>query len=291
MTDKELNIEALLKKSLQPNFEPDDKLNNNTLELIEKMKENSTDKKSAGVILLSKQKSIYFLPKVAAAVIVFALIFTGGVYAANYIMNKVIVTDHGVSVGNEEYIDDEELSKPYESVSEETKNEYEPGADDKWLTKKEVLTNGLYLNTFYTYPDYETMISDTRFENIFDGIEPESKDPIYTITELDPITKEYSIDVNFNYGEGEFHLYQDVIEGNVADDAVFSIPITSKENERNYKAKTGLEYTLVDGTNIDNEKETTVLISYNEYNGYLSFSNLSEDEIHEILDHIVIGNH
>ena len=269
MTDKELNIEALLKKSLQPNFEPDDKLNNNTLELIEKMKENSTDKKSAGVILLSKQRSIYFLPKVAAAVIVFALIFTGGVYAANYIMNKVImnkviVTDHGVSVGNEEYIDDEELSKPYESVSEETKNEYEPGADDKWLTKKEVLTNGSFLNTFYTYPDYETMISDTRFENIFDGIEPESKDPIYTITELDPITKEYSIDVNFNYGEGEFHLYQDVIEGNVADDAVFSIPITSKENERNYKAKTGLEYTLVDGTNIDNEKETTVLISYNE---------------------------
>ncbi|MCR5544813.1 MAG: hypothetical protein K6F55_11825 [Eubacterium sp.] len=291
MTDKELNIESLLKKSLQPNFEPDDKLNNSTLELIEKMKENSTDKKSAGVILLSKQRSIYFLPKVAAAVIVFALIFTGGVYAANYIMNKVIVTDHGVSVGNEEYIDDEELSKPYESVSEETKNEYEPGADDKWLTKKEVLTNGSFLNTFYTFPDYETMISDTRFENIFDGIEPESKDPIYTITELDPITKEYSIDVNFNYGEGEFHLYQDVIEGNVADDAVFSIPITSKENERNYKAKTGLEYTLVDGTNIDNEKETTVLISYNEYNGYLSFSNLSEDEIHEILDHIVIGSH
>ena len=291
MTDKELNIESLLKKSLQPNFEPDDKLNNSTLELIEKMKENSTDKKSAGVILLSKQRSVYFLPKVAAAVIVFALIFTGGVYAANYIMNKVIVTDHGVSVGNEEYIDDEELSKPYESVSEETKNEYEPGADDKWLTKKEVLTNGLYLNTFYTYPDYETMVSDTRFENIFDGMEPESKDAIYTITEIDEITKEYSIDANFNYGEGEFHLYQDVIEGNVADDAVFSIPITSKENERNYKAKTGLEYTLVDGTNIDNEKETTVLISYNEYNGYLSFSNLSEDEIHEILDHIVIGSH
>lgn len=288
MTDKELNFDSLLRNSLRPGIEPDEELNKTTINRILEMQDDISEGKSIGVIQFRKHRTTYLLPKVAAAVIAFALVFTSGVYAANYLLRKVIVTDHGISVGNEENIDDEELSKPYEPVSEEEKNEYEPGENDKWLSKKEVLTSGTYLNTFYTYPDYGTMVSDTRFDNIFKGFELESKDATYTVTESNDSFKQYSIDVNFNYGEGEFHLYQDVLEGNIAEDAVNSIPISSLNNERNYTSKSGLEFTLVDGTNIDNKKETTTMISYNEYSGYISFKDLSDDEIHEILDHVVI---
>jgi hypothetical protein len=292
MTNEKIDaFDILLRDSLQPVHEPGEELNAKVIKNIKRLQDHSKNDVSdvSSIIKLSRNRIAISIPRIAAAVIILSLLCTGGVYAANFILNKVIVTDHGISVGNEDYIDDEEMAKPYEPVSEEDKGQTKPGAGDKWLSKNEVLTNSEFLNTYYEYPDYDTMVSDTRFENIFATVPAKTTNATYVTTDFGDGTMEYSIDVDIAYKDGTMHLYQDILEGNVAEDITFSVPVYQKENVRNYTTKSGLEFTLVDGKNQQGDESiTTVMISYGKINGYMSFYNLSENEIHEVLELIDI---
>ena len=136
------------------------------------------------------------------------------------------------------------------------------------------------------------MFGWANFDNIFTSEPLTLSSAIYTVTDMGADTKEYSIDVIFaDDNEREVFLYLSYMIGNVVDDAVFSVPLIDGENERVYTSESGLEFTLVDSKRSDDsdEKKTSVLISYDRYRGSIDFINLSEDEIHDILDTITIS--
>jgi hypothetical protein len=66
------------------------------------------------------------------------------------------------------------------------------------------------------------------------------------------------------------------------------------DNERNYTSKSGIEFTLVDdieakvngGT--EDGISTYVMISYGDVSGFMIFEEMTDDEIHEILDKVVV---
>ena len=271
-------LDERLRSLLKPDIEPDEELN----EIILK-KASETVRKKRGVK--------YFLPRVAAAVLIMAAAGTGGVYAANYILDKVKVIDGGMYVGNDDYMSEDTFSDSTEEVKVEDIDEVKPGPNDKWISKKSNLVSGVYRNDYYTYSDYKTMIDDTDFDNIFTSEPLTLNSAIYTVTDLGDDTKEYSIDVIFaDENNREVFLYLSYMTGNVADDSVFSVPLIDGENERVYTSKSGLEFTLVDSKKYDDSDEvkTSVLISYDRYRGSIDFTNLSEDEIHDVLDTITI---
>ncbi len=272
-------LDERLRLMLQPDIEPDEELNRL---ILKKASEKGRRKRGAR----------YFLPKVAAAVLIVAVVGTGGVYAANYILDKVKVIDGGMYVGNDDFMTEETFSDSTEEVNVEDVGEEKPGPNDKWISKKSNLVSGVYRNDYYTYSDYKTMIEDTDFDNIFTSEPLTLSSAIYTVTDMGADTKEYSIDVIFaDDNEREVFLYLSYMIGNVVDDAVFSVPLIDGENERVYTSESGLEFTLVDSKRSDDsdEKKTSVLISYDRYRGSIDFTNLSEDEIHDILDTITIS--
>ena len=272
-------LDERLRLMLQPDIEPDEELNRL---ILKKASEKGRRKRGAR----------YFLPRVAAAVLIVAVVGTGGVYAANYILDKVKVIDGGMYVGNDDYMTEETFSDSTEEVKVEDVGEEKPGPNDKWISKKSNLVSGVYRNDYYTYSDYKTMIEDTDFDNIFTSEPLTLSSAIYTVTDMGADTKEYSIDVIFtDDNEREVFLYLSYMIGNVVDDAVFSVPLIDGENERVYTSESGLEFTLVDSKRSDDsdEKKTSVLISYDRYRGSIDFTNLSEDEIHDILDTITIS--
>ena len=272
-------LDERLRLMLQPDIEPDEELNRL---ILKKASEKGRRKRGAR----------YFLPRVAAAVLIVAVVGTGGVYAANYILDKVKVIDGGMYVGNDDYMTEETFSDSTEEVKVEDVGEEKPGPNDKWISKKSNLVSGVYRNDYYTYSDYKTMIEDTDFDNIFTSEPLTLSSAIYTVTDMGADTKEYSIDVIFaDDNEREVFLYLSYMIGNVVDDAVFSVPLIDGENERVYTSESGLEFTLVDSKRSDDsdEKKTSVLISYDRYRGSIDFINLSEDEIHDILDTITIS--
>ena len=135
-------LDAMLKQSLQPAIQAEESLDRAILERLADPSDAGGDgigNDQAGNGMTGKDmtgkgiKGRAFqrnLPKAAAIVLAILVIGTGTVYAAGYIYNKIIVTDHGVSIGNEEYIIDEELAKPVEYAPVEEVATQEPGEGD-----------------------------------------------------------------------------------------------------------------------------------------------------------------
>ena len=229
------------------------------------------------------------LPKAAAIVLVIAVLGAGSVYAAGKIMDKINVLNHGISVGNQEYVKDEDLAQPWESVSVENKGEEAPGPDDKWAKKRSELVSGRYLNVFYHYDKYEDAVADSRFESLFREIPGEEQSVIYCTIDMGDGTMEYSIDAIFEYETGIVSTYQSVMEGNVASDAAYSIVMKQTGNARTYVSASGTEFSLVDDLAAGEDGlSTIVLISYDNIRGYIGFRGLSEEQIHRVLDLVVI---
>lgn len=300
MNEKE--FEGLLYRTLKPDIEPCEELNQAILEKAVKgfasntSNQNKNGLEKQGGSRKNRGRTVGTFAKVAAAVIIFFAVGAGTVYAANIILDKVFVTDHGAYVGNEEYMDDsaftEALSEDPEDVDVKDTGHENPGPNDKWLSKDTKLVSGLYENVSYTYGDFKTAVEDTGFPAAFKELPGEADSVIYTTINLGDDTMEYEMDTIFNYGEGKVALNQSYIEGNVAPDAAFGVATGETENERIYSNSSGAEFTLIDSrketSEGEEEKTTYVVVSYNNVQGYLSFNGLSEDEIHQILDKVVI---
>ena len=298
MKDKELDI--LLKYALKPEYEPDVKLNNEILALLKTKSEDIhsnaesyVNKKNVSSFRMKKPFIITL--RAAAVILIIFSVGTAGVYAANYLLRKAIVTEHGISVGNEEYVDDDALAEPFEEVPEEKVDKTHGGASDKWLTKEVVLTNGTYQNTYYTYSNYADATEDTRLANLFSEPIGESTDTTYVETieladgkEKEDGYKNYELDSFFKCGEGTVFVSQSVMEG-VDADAAHSVSLGKTDNERTYISGTGYEFTLVDDVATENgTTRTYVMVSYNDNIGYMYFENMSEKEIHSVLDKVLL---
>ena len=319
MKDKELD--NILYSSLKPEFTPSDKLN---IELMDKLKNmddsNNTGNgsSSAGNNKVVKASRLFtsntptgiFL-KAAAIIIVVLCLGTAGVYAANHFLKKATVYDHGLAVGNQDYVSDEDLAAEMPPATETDDGHKEAGPNDKWITMDEKTVGGTYKNYVYVYPDYETVLEDTVFTNIFDSSIGESEYTSYTVVEeigysdnTATVSDASSTDrvyyrseeltAHFKCGEGRVILDQSISEG-VADDAAYSIALNDgAKNSRDYTSKNGLEFTLVDETRASDDGEestaTYVMLAYDDYTGFISFQGMTDDEIHNILDKINLNS-
>ncbi len=289
------NIDRLLKKSLEADYKPDERLDEELLYYFQNDKRKNEDDKKVNIRMHKLKKDakraafIRMAQSAAAAILVFIILGSGTAYAVNAIMEKARVTEHGMSVGNEEYLSDEDLAEPLDDVDVDVIGEEEPGPDDKWISKRTEVVSGTYQNVYYTYQDYTTMIEDTPFESVFKEIPGEESSSEYVIIDLDEVTREYSMGTIFNVGDGEVYLNLDYIEGNVAEDAAYGISLGSTSNEREYVTGSGINFTLADSVKDTGEGEeavTTTLISYKKYRGSIQFIGLDEEEIYNVLENV-----
>ena len=89
-------MDSVLSEALRPTFSPSSELNRQLLS--GKVKSDGSRQKAA-------IKKMYLLPKVAAIVLAVLCVGGAGVYAATKLLAPK-VTEHAVSVGNTEYVDD-----------------------------------------------------------------------------------------------------------------------------------------------------------------------------------------
>ncbi len=268
------NMDILLEKALKPDIEPDMELNEKILNGVK-----------------HKKKSLsYKLARVAAVVCGIALVSPVAIYAANAIKNsKVEVSDHGISVGGQgDYaISDEDLAQPWEDVETEEIEFVEGDETVKWLTKRVEVVSGTYTNTYYAYDNYLDAITDAGLDNWFNTTYEMNESVTYIHTDGGDF-QDFCVDASLKYNDGNFFVSESKMTGNVAEDASFGLCLTNTGNERTYTSSQGLEFTLVDEVK-DGETTTYVIIYYDYYRGYISFSNLSEEEIHQVLDTVNVS--
>ena len=185
MTDKQLDIN--LKNALQPSYFPDNDVNRSLMDKIRSIEE-VTDKdddsrrsEERASRIRDARRPISWLVKAAIFFLVFSAVGTGGVLAANYLLKKSEVSEHGVTVGGT--VNDDDLAEPWEDVPNEKLGTEEGSEGDLWYSKEVVLTNGVYQNSYYYYKTYEDGIKDSGFPNIFSESIGTPQSICYVVTE------------------------------------------------------------------------------------------------------------
>ena len=100
------------------------------------------------------------------------------------------------------------------------------------------------------------------------------------------------MDSTFDCNGKTVFVSQSKAEG-IAENAAYSVIMNKTSNERSYTSKSGIEFTLVDdieakvgGT--ESGVSTFVMIAYGKYVNYIRFDNMTDDEIHDIMDKVII---
>lgn len=296
MKDK---LDELLKDSFVPKMAPSEELNDKILSSIQDNAQNAvkTQKFQKG--------KMSTLIKVAAAFLGIAIAMPAVVYAAEQIIEirNAYISKDSVTMGNIEYATAE--------VKEMPESEYKPAgksrgkelgtAEDKWISKEEIWVGNMK-GVIYEYADYKTSVEDSGMENWFtteyetyyegaDGGNVEYKESKWHFFQV------YTISATLKYKDGYFKVTEWKMDGSVAEDYFYSIPLDEMENPREYVNKAGAGFALVDNRKtVEGEKgpieeeSTVVIIRYGMYCGSLEFYDLSEKEIHQILDTLTICN-
>lgn len=245
-------------------------------ELVEETLTNIDDRYIEEALTYKKSKIINF-PRttsklVKAATVTLAVLVVGSatVYAGAEVLKKVFYTEHTMSTGNPDYVRDEwfETETPEPEV-EQIGGEISDGTE-KWITKStEIL--GSYTNDIYTYSTYEDAVADTGMKLWFDTLPGEVTDVTYTYAYCD---NDYTklIDVVTEYNGSEYYLDEEIWGGNVANDVV--------QDEQFDENGESVYVTRV---------RSTTMILDGDYYGSMVFDDMSEDDIHYILDQIKIG--
>lgn len=272
------NMDIILEAALQPNILPDTDLNEKIIAMsVATGKQNTTS-------------TVLRLARVAAIFLIVICVGSVSVYAAGKLIKKVFVTDHTISVGNPDYVDDAVVAMDEEMVDVKDKSHEDGDGSVRWLTKDVQVVGGYTTNTYYTYKDYATAILDTGLHNWFHEVVGDVESITYVLSENEDFT-EKSINASYYYHDGSFQVSENVVTGNIASDVANSITLKNTDNVREYTSVSGYEFTLVDQI-MESEDgvitTTFVMIAYDDYYGYISFDNLSDEEIKSILDTVII---
>lgn len=240
-------FDAMMKEAMAPSFVPSEELNKRIM--------NAAPKKKA--------KVTSFIPRVAAIAAAVLLVGSIGVYAGSRLYRKVTVTDHAITVGNTDYLDDEALASAVQDTSS-------IGVDESCDT---VITE---------YDSYAEAKEATGlgfdFCEEYDQIGKVS----YTVTSGTDY-KFMDLTGTFRYSRGKFNFSYSTQEGNIAEDMAYSVYLENTTNERDYTLDNGNTFTLVDEVKED-VTTTYVMISYDDVYGYLRFYDLTDDEIIHVLN-------
>ena len=289
MEKKELD--SLLKQSLTPDKQADAGLDAAILERLEdsSFAEKMQEKKSA------RHWSRGLVAKVAAVVLAVLALGAGTTYAASRILGNVAIRETRLAVGDnaETWVTREQsipLPEELPDIEVIEKVTGEPG--DQWVEREDILVDGSHTCN-YTYPDYQTAVSDTGFANVFTTILGTQESVTYqTVAYSIPGWESFQggamLYLCCNYGLGSYQLEQMPRAGEDPESAGicgFSVPMTHSGNVRSYVSANGTEFTLVDdlvqGAVL---QKTVVMIDCEKMIGSVTFHGLTEEEIHQVLD-------
>ena len=217
----------------------------------------------------------------------FVLVGSVGVYAVSQLLKTPEVTEHTVSVGNTEYVDDDAIMATEAPATVELISTEESEGSTKWQTKKVETVNG-YTNTWLTYATYADAAEEAGMSRWLGDAYTADAPVDFVQTEGQGLL-EKEVRATFSVQEGTVRLVQGITPEGVAEDAAYSIQMGHPINERSYTAGSGLEFRLVDDAVGEGQPLTTYVIAYDQYTGYLAFTDLSEEEIHAVLDAVTIN--
>lgn len=287
MEKKELD--SLLKQSLTPDEQADAGLNAAILERLEdpSFAEQKQEKKHI------RHWSKGLVVKVAAVALAVLAVGAGTTYAAGRIMGRVAVRETRLAIGDnaEAYVSREYHRDPVPQggYDIEVTEWVMGGPNDNWLRKEVLRVENCY-NSNYYYSDYETAISDAGYPNVFTTILGKQEQVIYqTVQCMEGSKPRSQIYLDCRYGErgGLWRLEQmqrgDKNSGRLGVSTI-SMPMTHSDNVRTYVSANGTEFTLVDDMQGPIVKNTVVMIDCEKMIGDMIFRDMTEDEIHQVLD-------
>lgn len=208
------------------------------------------------------------------------------------------VGDYAYWVTDEPLEGEEHIHDPEYEVISITKGDETTG----WLEKKvekaipeEDGCNKDDKRTTYTYATYEEAAAFLKLEKRFTNLPGKELRILAVDARFGSGFHMYTVNGLYQYNKGSFYIYQLGFSNNVdfAEDAFYEACITDIENERKYRNKNGVEFTLVDGIAFETvddfciggkTKITSVIICTDDNFGEIRFSGLKDSEIHEILD-------
>ena len=250
-------FDDLLRDGLAPGFEPGDELNS---KLIAKIKAGETSESKATVTPVKKAR-ISTITKIVAAAAAVVVAGAAGTYAASKFMAEPEVIDHGIFIGNSEYVDDKALA---------TMDITEPQSP------------GYHTETKH-FKTYEEGRKEVGFGATFDE-QYELTEIVETSVTTGPDNyKMTDIGVWFKYGDGIVHAYFKKSEGNIASDVADVVLLANTSNERDYTTKDGITFTLVDEKK-DDRVRTHIMLKTDEYVCSIMFDGLSDKQIHHVLE-------
>ncbi len=253
----------------------------------------------------------------AAACILFLSISGGTVYAAVQHFRNVEHMKYGLETGitEKEATDESTVSSMTTEKLPEKEDKVEVITEEKgdestaWITKEVrqreysgyISDDGINWRedephiieeTEYSYTDYSTACKDNDIAELFTTSYKQNGNTAVIQEVVQGVFNQVKLVSSFEYKNGKFKVEEskDLEWDNSKE--MENLLITSTEpvtNQREYTSLQGYTFKLSD----DNETgivRTTTLISYNEYNVILSFTDLSDQEIYEILDTININN-
>lgn len=249
----------------------------------------------------------------AAAILLIVSISGGTAYAAVSYFKNIQHFDHGLAtsdIASEENTTSQfsdvrlpDKDTEVEVLSTETGNE-----KTAWLSKEtRQETNYIYASddginwkedtpdiqiiTKYQYSDYAAAKEEhglpELFSKTYDLIRNVTLEEYRHKSEEQVFSKNLQADYKYENGSFTINMEKDC-QWNGEDSEIAVITSTKPvKNQREYTASNGYCFKLSDDTESGTVR-TTTLISYKEYHIILSFFDLSDEEIHEILDSIVI---
>ena len=253
---------------------------------------------------------------VKAATLLLVLGVSGGsVYAAVQHFKSAEHMEYGLMAGDTDAVTESESEVANKALLE-SKNKVEivstEQGDDSvaWLTKEvRKETHIGYLSddnvtwkedvpdvadvTEYSYQDYSAACTDTDMQELFETSFEQDGKAVYTEYhhQSEDAADAATLVSDFKYNNGSFTVNESkALDWDGTD--IASAVITSTEpvtNQREYVAANGEVFKLSDDTETG-VLRTTVLVSYDAYTAIITFTDLSDQEIHEILDAIHIGH-
>ncbi len=267
------NMDDLLKESLKPMLLPQEDLNRKILEGAGK------------VIPMKKRRAVSGLLKAAIIIICISCISVPTASAALDFIKGVYFKNNSVSTGNPAYVVEDNGSEKPEDIYREDLGRVEGGPNDKWVYKETNIVNS-YTNTYYYYEDVADAFADAEMDGwLTEPVEWETY-PVYIHSDGGDVLGK-NIQVNILYGDGTVHFTQDRMTGNVAEDMAYVVPLDEASNRRTYK-----DFVLVDNRRMYGGEyitETIVMLRDEEYQGYLRFNGVSEEDMYQFLDSLRIG--
>ena len=266
---------------------------------IEKMLSSVDDTYIAETLAFKKGSNVSALPltarlgtKIAAGVLAFLAVGAITVYAAGKIFTKPEIGQHEIVIRNLDY---EELNTPrydWRKITDDpVTEEVEGGDSDKWFLKQTTYYENYKLIS-YVYDDYDKAMSECTLDRWFET-HPGKLRTFSWRTEIDDSGTIRSHDVTavVDYEDTKY-VYSECYFSNKEDGyGSLGVEVNDPYNERTYTNKNGTEFVIVDDKEYWGDTYmgvwSYVMFSYDNYFGIFTFENMTDEQIHEVLDALV----